>query len=330
MADEGGPLRVLLIGGTGFIGSVVLERLQEAGHDVAGLARSDAAAATLAARGVRVVRGALADAAVLAAAAREADAVVQVSLAGSTTMIAEQEAEISGALDAVLGALERSGKALVYTSGIGIYGDTGSFAPDLVLTEEDPVAPARYYHFLPEIERRVRAAARRGVRSVLVRPALAYGRRGGWIGPIPRRFACARTHGRVFGLEAGRNLIAHVDVDDLADLYLLALERGAAGEVYNAVSDEVAVRDVAEAVSRIAGFGGGVAPVGIEEQRRLEGWMGPFDFQFALRASSEKARRELGWAPRRPGVLEHLAGLEAEGVSIAEVYPGPGLSGTPQ
>ncbi len=147
-------MRIFLTGATGYIGTAVAERLQAAGHEVSGLARTGEAAAKLTAAGVRPVRGDFADPATVGAAAGAADGVISTA----TTY----KAEIDGpAIEAILGALAGSGKPFLYTSGIWVHGDTGG----AVVDEESPLKPATLVVWRVPVENRVLAGAAQGIRS---------------------------------------------------------------------------------------------------------------------------------------------------------------------
>src|SRR5689334_11029463 len=238
-------MRVFLTGATGYIGSVVAEQLRAAGHEVSGLARTDAAAARLGSQGITAVRGDFSQPATVGSAARGADAVISLA----TTY----DPSIDGpAIDAILDALTGSNKPFIYTSGIWSHGDTGG----QVVDETSPAKPAPLVAWRQNVEDRVLAAARRGIRSVVIRPAIVYGRGGG----IPAQFVeSARKEGATQFVGTGENRWPFVHVEDLADLYLLALEKAPAGTLLLGVSGPAyTVREVAAAASRGAGANGRV------------------------------------------------------------------------
>ena len=285
-------MRVFVTGATGYIGVAVAERLRAAGHEVEGLARTDAAGQKLLRAGVHPVRGDFSDPARLAAAARAADGVISLA----TTY----DPAVDGpAVDAMLDALAGSGKPLVYTSGIWSHGDTGG----RVVDETTPPSPAELVAWRVAVEDRVLAAAERNVRSVVIRPAIVYGRGGG----IPAGFAeSARKEGAARFVGTGENRWPFVHVDDLADLYLAALERAPAGTLLLATAGPaISVREVAEAASRGASAGGRTAATPLTEARRT---MGPYADALVLdqQASGRRAEALLGWRPHRPGVLEEM------------------------
>jgi nucleoside-diphosphate-sugar epimerase len=285
-------MQVFLTGASGYIGNAVAERLLAAGHRLTGLARSDAAANRLTAAGIEPVRGDSSDPATVGASARAADAVISLA----TTY----DPAIDGpAIDAILEGLAGSNKPFIYTSGIWSHGDTGG----KVVDETSPPKPAELVEWRQAVEARVRDAAQRGIRTVVIRPAIVYGRGGG----IPAGSVdSARHQGAAQYVGTGENRWPFVHVDDVADLYLLALEKAPPGTLLLGVSGpSYPVREVAEAASRGAGADGRTTAWPIEEARKK---LGAYADALALdqQASGMRAQELLGWRPRRPGVLEDL------------------------
>ena len=287
-------MNVFLTGATGFIGSAVAEALEAAGHRVSGLARADAAARRLASAGVEARRGDLHDAAALREVARAAEGVIH---AASTGDAGAGRAD-AAAVEAILQALEGSGKPFVYTSGVWVHGAGG----DRVLDEESPIAPADIVAWRPAVERRVLEAAGRGVRAVVIRPAIVYGRGGGLVAWLA---SGAAAGGSVRQVGEGENRWPLVHVEDLADLYVRALVRAPAGTLLIAAAGPAArVSEIAERASRAAG-GSGATAWPLDEARDA---LGPLADALALdeQASGERARRLLGWTPRGPSLWEEL------------------------
>ena len=285
-------MKVFLTGATGYIGTAVADRLRAAGHNLTGLARSDAAADRLTAAGIRPVRGDFSDPKSVGSAAHSADGVISLA----TTY---NPAVDGPAVDAILDALAGSDKPFVYTSGIWSHGDTG----DVVVDETTPPKPAALVEWRQAVENRVLEGAKRGTRTVVIRPAIVYGRAGG----IPAGFVdSARKEGAARYVGTGENRWPFVHVDDLADLYLLALERAPAGSLLLGVSGPShPVREVAAAASRGAGAGGRTAAWPLEEARKT---LGAYADALVLdqQASGRRAQDTLGWRPRRPDVLEDI------------------------
>jgi nucleoside-diphosphate-sugar epimerase len=285
-------MQVFLTGATGYIGTAVADRLRAAGHTLTGLARSDAAASCLTTAGIRPVRGDFADPKSVGSAAGSADGVISLA----TTY---NPAVDGPAIDAILEALAGSDKPFVYTSGIWSHGDTGG----AVVDETSPPKPAALVQWRQAVEDRVLDGAKRGIRTTVIRPAIVYGRGGG----IPAGFVdSARKEGAARFVGTGENRWPFVHVDDLADLYLLALERAPAGSLLLGVSGPShPVRDVAVAASRGAGAGGRTTAWPLEEARKT---LGAYADALVLdqQASGRRAKETLGWQPRRPDVLEDV------------------------
>ncbi len=288
-------MEVFLTGATGYIGSAVAEALLSAGHKVAGLARTDEKAAQLTARGVRPILGNLVQPENLAAAARAAGGVIHTANTNDATSPKVDAAVVA----AMLKALEGSGRPFVYTSGVWVLGSTGEKIAD----ESTPTNPTPLVAHRPAIEQEVLRSKENGVRSIVIRPALVYGRGGS----IPAMLVqSARETGAARYVGDGTNRWPFVDVEDLAQLYVLALEKAPAGALYNASSGpSYRVREVAEAASIGGGAKGKTQALPLEEARKTM-----FAFADALvldqQVSGKKAEKELGWAPRAASVLEDL------------------------
>jgi nucleoside-diphosphate-sugar epimerase len=285
-------MRIFLTGATGYIGTAVAERLRAAAHEITGLARSDASAARLRSAGIEPVQGDFTDPSSVADAARNADGVI--------SMATTYDPAVDGpAIDALVEALAGSNKPFIYTSGIWSHGDTAG----KVVDESSPPKPAALVAWRQGVEDRVLAAAKQKIRTVVIRPAIVYGRGAG----IPAGFVdSARKEGAAQFVGTGENRWPFVHVDDLADLYLLALEKAPPGTLLLGVSGRsYSVRDVAAAASRGAGAEGRIRAWPLEEARKK---IGPYADALVLdqQASGKRAQQLLGWRPHRPDVLEDL------------------------
>lgn len=276
-------MAILVTGATGYIGAVVCEKLRERGEEVLGLARSPEAAAKLEAAGIRPLNGSLAEPQTVAAAAKQAGGVIHTAMAWG----ADAPALDRGVVEAVLGALAGSGKPFVCTSGVWVMGNTkGRLAGEMF-----PLQPAPLVAWRPAVERLVLDASEQKVRGVVIRPAMVYGRQGGMI--------AGWLAGKMPVVGDGTNHWSFVHVDDLADLYVLALERAPAGSIY------VAADGPAFPVKQLAEAAGITELVPVEQARQT---LGPMADALVLdqRIGSTRAGRELGWRPSRPTVLELL------------------------
>lgn len=288
-------MEVFLTGATGYIGSAVAEALQKAGHKVTGLARTPEKAKQLEARGVRASLGDLHQPDTVAALARAAAGVIHTANTNDATA-AQADAAV---VRAILKALEGTGKPFVYTSGVWVLGSTGEKVAD----EKTPVNPTPLVAHRPAIEREVLGYKDRGVGALVIRPALVYGRGGG----IPKMIVQgARESGTARYVGDGKSRWPFVDVDDLAQLYVLALEKAPPGSLYHAAhGPSYRVAEVAEAASIGGGAKGKTQSWPLEEARKT---MHAFADALVLdqQISSEKAKKELGWSPRAQSVLDDL------------------------
>jgi nucleoside-diphosphate-sugar epimerase len=283
-------MHIFATGATGYIGSVVSEKLQAFGHRVSGLARSDASALKLERMGAHAVRGDMRDGGAIADAARQCDAVIHLAMEFS----AEAPGLDRNAIDAVLGALSHTGKPFLYTSGIWVLGDTAGQEAD----ENTPLHPPLLVAWRPAHEQLVLNAE--GMRGIVIRPGMVYGRGGGIMAGFVRE---RKEGGVVHYVGSGENSWPCVHVDDLADFYVLALQAPAGGLYFASAGPSVAVKDIA----RAAAAGEPVEAIPLDRARET---LGPLADALALDQwiSSAKATRELGWSPKAKPVLEELAG----------------------
>ncbi|GAA3395756.1 NAD-dependent epimerase/dehydratase family protein [Cryptosporangium minutisporangium] len=285
-------MNVLVLGATGYIGSAVVDRLVHAGHRVTAVSRSAAGAALP--TGVVAVPGDLQDPQAIAALVTDdIDAVVH-----TAAPLGEAELPL---IDALADALAGSGRPLLWTSGVWVLGRTGDTPAD----EDSPVAPIAITGPRARIEARVLAAAERDVRAVVVRPGVVHGRGVG----IPAMLVdWARTlgHGRwVGGATSPRWPL--VDVEDLAELYVLASTGASAGTVLHGIAEPGVP---AEALARAAATGAGVEPTAVAwpEAEAAADLGAPFAEALGLDqvVTAERARA-LGWVPTRPSAVDDLA-----------------------
>jgi nucleoside-diphosphate-sugar epimerase len=292
-------MKIFLTGATGYIGSAVARTLAKHGHTLMALTRSAESETKLSALSDAIdfefVRGDVLHSASIRRGAERADGVIHAASPGNETYAAADDNVISTVIDTLAG----SGRPFIYTSGIAVHGSTGGKTID----ETAPYDPSPMVAFRVDCERRVKAAAERSVRSVVLSPAYVYGRGGG----IPALwFESARDYGIVRYVGDGQNHWTAVHIDDLADLYLRCLVSGVAGSAYfGAAGKPVRVHDAALAASEGAGIPGEVESVPYETARQS---IGPLADLLVLdqHVTGEKAQRELGWRPAAPDLLSEL------------------------
>jgi nucleoside-diphosphate-sugar epimerase len=291
-------MRVFVTGASGFIGSAVVPELIGAGHQVVGLARSDASADALAAAGAQVHRGALDDLDSLRAGAAASDGVIHLAFIHDFADYAGAAQTDVRAIETLGAALERSGRPLVVTSGIlglpaGRLG-TEQDAPDPGNTAAAPrIAGAQAALSL----------AARGVRSSVLRlPPSVHGERDH--GFVATLIAIARDKGVSGYIGDGSNRWPAVHRIDAAHLFRLALETAPAGSVLHGVADEgVPVRDIAEVIGRHLDLP--VVAIAPEDAGEHFGWLGGF-LAADVPASSALTRERMAWQPTRPGLIDDL------------------------
>lgn len=304
-------MRVFVTGGTGHAGSHIIPELVAAGHEVTGLARSDTAAATVAALGAKPLRGDLDDLDGLKEAAADSDGVIHVAhrqdLLPSGGMDAVAAAEVPVIL-AYGEALAGTGKPLVAAGSIGSPGNWRNLGR--TATEEDPALPVDDEHkgtlrARNVVETAVVGLAERGVRSSVVRlPPVMHGTADA--GFLPALIAIAKEKGAAGYPADGANRWGALHVRDAAAVFRLALEKGPAGRYWHAIDDEgIPLREIASAIaSRL-----GVPAVSIpEDELMLPGYFGFLSavVTLDLPASSIITRRVLGWEPVQPGLFADL------------------------
>ncbi len=285
-------MTIFLTGAGGFIGGAIAARLMASGHPIRGLVRSPEKAAALQARGIEPVLGDLSDTALLAREAQAADAVINAA-----------NSDDRAAVEAVLNALAGSGKPFLHTSGSSIVADDarGDWASDRIYDEGTPLEPLPGKAARVAIDRLIVDAAGRGVRSVVLCNTLIYGTTKGLAAEsvqIPTLVTQARQTGIVRHVGRGLNIWSNVHVDDVAELYALALDRAPAGAFYFVENGEASFAQATAAISRRLGLG---AP----QDWPIDDAIAELGFGKAVyslgsnsRVRGKRARSELGWAPK--------------------------------
>jgi nucleoside-diphosphate-sugar epimerase len=293
-------MRLFVTGATGFVGSAVVSELLSARHEVLGLARSDASAAALAARGVAVHRGSVEDLDRLRAGALACDGVIHTAFVHDFAKFVESCEIDRRAIAAIGDALAGSPRPFLVTSGTGLLA-RGRLA---VESDRHPGGPRTFPRVATEDA--ADAAVARGARVAVVRlPPTVHG--DGDHGFVPALIGIARRRGVSAYVGDGANRWPAVHRLDAARLYRLAIEREVvAGTRYHAVAEEeegVPFRGIAEVIARRLGVPL-VATSAAQAEAHFE-WFAHFA-QLDTPASSAWTQERLGWRPTHAGLLDDL------------------------
>lgn len=299
-------MQVFLLGATGYIGTAVVEKLQAAGHRITGLVRSEKSAKQLQDRGCEPYLGDIFDIDRVVEGARRAD--VTINLASASGVGKDFDAEKAFKADqelatALIDALGGTDKAVIYTSGsLAVADMSHGDATDQTFDEDTPFNPPSFMASRVETDRMLLEASVRGVRTIILRAPLVYGRGGSFF--VPALFEIALQKGSLCFVGKGENIWSTVHVDDLADLYVLAMERASAGELFNAASGEVTMKEIVEAVGRTVGCKS--QGLEMEQASNLLGDLVASVVGTNSRITAAKARQILGWNPKMPSMLEDI------------------------
>lgn len=286
-------MKVFLTGATGFIGTALIPELIGAGHQVLGLARSEAGAKALAAAGAQGHPGDLEDLESLRSGTTRSDAVIHAGFVHDFSRFKEVCEIDRRAIEAIGSVLAGSDRPLIVTSGVAGLAKPGQLAT------EDQVVPSDYP--LPRVSEQTALALKGVSASVMRLPQVHDPIKQGLVTYL---IALAREKGLSAYVGEGNNRWAAAHVSDVAHLYRLALEKHEAGAKYHAVAEEgVPMKDIAEAIGR--GLKLPVKSLSSEEAAAHFGWLTMFASS-DLAASSEKTRNKLDWNPAGPSLISDL------------------------
>lgn len=279
-------MAALVFGASGYVGRHVVARLARE-EEVIGVVRSPSAAEVVTQRGGTPLTGALDDEVFLTRAFDRAERIVW----AAQLMLAEERVFV----DRALRLLANSGKTFLFTSGTSLLSEfTEGAWCERSFAEDDPFTPRRQIAPRLETENAVRAAAGAGLRTLALRPPLIWG--GERVKVIDDLYHSARATGAVCHIGSGLACYSNVHVEDLAELYALALDRGSNGALYHSVAGEVNYRQMAQAVAGQLGVP--VKSVTVQEAERIwDRFTGLIVFGSCSRSRSPRARDELGWTP---------------------------------
>jgi len=292
-------MNIFITGAGGFIGGSIAAGLARDGHRVRGLIRRAEQADDLKRLNIEPVIGSLDDTDLLATEARAADAVINAA-----------SSDHRAAVETLIGALEGTNKPFLHTSGSSIVGDaSGGEASDKIYSEDDLPAPTPDKAPRVAIDTLVVDAAKRGVRSAVLCNTLIYGHGAvpnATSVQLPRLERQAKKSGIVRHVGRGLNIWSNVHIDDVVDIYRLALEKSPAGTFYFVESGEAQFRDMTTAMARALDLRG---PEDWPLEEAIEEWgyeMASYGLGSNSRVRSKRTREVLGWQPKRTSVIEWI------------------------
>ena len=282
-------MRVFVTGGSGYIGSGVVQAFVATGHEVTALTHSPENVARLESLGATPVRGDIQNPLEWSEKAADHDELIHLAL--------DYDAPVDGDLAAIDVLLEVGRTTvgrnchMIYTSGCWVLGETGDEPVDeeASLDHPAPIVAWRAAH-----EAQVLGSSDETFFTAVIRPGIVYGGRGGLLAPL---FESAVEEGAAEYIESGDNRWSLVHREDLARLYLEVAEKRASGVFHGVDGTPIKVREVAQAACRAAGAGGKTKSIPLTEARQRLGQVA--DALLLDQALVAKRSRELGWEPRR-------------------------------
>lgn len=286
-------MNIVLTGANGFIGSHILTELHEHGHDVTGLVRNDADAASVSAAGGTAAVVDLYDRPALASLFSSADGAIHTASPGDATSGNLDSAVVDAATD----AFANTGKPYLHISGDWIYGDNRA------IREESPIKPPAMVAYKPPIERRVLDAA--GMRGVVIISSVAYGD-GGGAAPGILLSSPRDDDGNLIMLGTGQQHWSTNHVADIADCFRRALEdESARGRYVIGDGSNATVAEITEAAAVAAGAPGAVPGSDDEAKARLGDYLAEV-LLLDQGTDAAKARAELDWRPSHPSLVDEF------------------------
>jgi nucleoside-diphosphate-sugar epimerase len=292
-------MRIFVTGATGFIGSVLVPELIQAGHQVLGLTRSEAGAEALRTAGADVQYGNIEDLNSLRDGAASSDGVIHLAFNHDFSQLQKNCEDDRNAIEAIGEVLLDSNRPFIVTSATGLVENVDG-RPS---TEDDPIAS---WNPRAASEVLVKQLTARGVNTSVVRlPQVHDTRKQGLVSYI---LPAAREKHVSAYIGDGSNRWPAAHVSDVARLYRLAFEKAEKGAIYHAVDEEgVPMKAIAEALGR--GLKVPVRSLKPEEGEAHFGWLVRFAGR-DLSSSGALARQKLNWKPTGPGLIADLDGMD--------------------
>jgi len=312
-------MKTVVLGSTGYIGRHIVANLKEHGHQVSGYARNAANNDANAVMGIPSVQGSLDDETVVRKMVSEHDAII---FAAQLMLDSEKRA-----VETFMCCLEGTGKTFIFTSGTSLMSiATGGLWDERTFAEDEPFEAKR--QIAPRLinEAIVRYPAKKGFRTMVIRPSLVWGNGGCQV--IADFYHSARATGAVCHVGRGLNVYSNIHVEELAEIYRLALEKGQAGALYFALSGEASYGVIARTIAKHLN----VPTRSVTVDEACEIWdklQGKIVLQSNSRQRCPRTRADLGWTPRedRLDILEDCVhpsySLATQRVAPSSLAPQP-------
>lgn len=294
-------MKVFVTGVTGYIGGSVAKTLVDAGHVVYGLLRKPDKAEELRKIGIEPVLGTLEDAEILTKYAKLSDAVIHTA-----------DSDHRAAIETFIAALRGTGKPLLHTSGSSVVADDarGDSVSDQIYNEETPFVPMDVRAERVAINNLVRKAGiDEWVRSIVIVPSTVYGDALGLpteSDQLPQIIRKSREFSAGIHVGKGVNRWSNVHIKDLANLYLLALEKASSASYFFAENGEESYGDIAIAVSKALGFEGKTLSWPANDAIAELGDWARFAIASNSRVRAVHAKNLLGWTPVGESLLSWI------------------------
>jgi nucleoside-diphosphate-sugar epimerase len=293
-------MNIFITGAAGYIGGSVAHVLLGAGHAIRGLVRSRGKLDKLASLGITPVLGDLDERELLLHEAQQADAVINAA-----------SSDHRGSVEALLEGLRGSCKPFLHTSGSSVIGDDvrDDTLSDHIFDENTPFIVEPEKQARHAIDNLVLAAAADNVRTVVLCNSMIYGTGTGLHADsvqIPPLVQQARRSGVVRIVGRGVNRWSNVYIEEVAELYGMALEKAPAGSFYFVENGETSYAEIGAAIARRLGLG----PVQswTVEEATCEWGEGHARYSFGSnsRVRARRARIELGWSPKHASLVDWI------------------------
>ncbi|QMV66978.1 NAD-dependent epimerase/dehydratase family protein [Sphingobacterium paramultivorum] len=294
--------RVFIIGVTGYIGGSIAVKLLEKGFCVYGLVRHVEDIERVMNLGVKPVHTKLDGNSEGYAILQEVEIVINAADSDDTFLVAF-----------ILEALKGTGKMYIHTSGGGIVGDKaeGKY-PSTKIYADIPQFPLLERKGRVVIDKEVVGYSKKGIYTIVICPTLVYGIGKGLkkeSSQVPALIKAAEKNNKVVIIGSGANRTSNVHIDDLTDLYVLAIEKANSGSFFFAENGTVSFSEIGYSIiSRLGYKQDTIEQISIVDAIALWGpIMAHFGLGSNILVNSDRARKELGWRPKYDNLLQEIA-----------------------